>query len=528
VTDARVERIEVSDHVPEHPLAAQYPADPENWDDQIWRLHHLYYIVDVDGHKCRFQPNWAQVDLLEKMWFLNVILKARQLGFTTFIDLLLLDNCLWQPDKRAGIICHALPDAAVIFRDKVKFPFDNLPDTIKARADPKQDSANELLFANNSSIRVGTSMRSGTFQYLHISEYGKLCARTPDKAREVKTGALNTVQAGQLIFIESTAEGRAGHFYDLCTRAEKDAALHKKLTALDYQFHFYPWWQHPNYQLDCDGDLILPTELAEYFEDLEAKHGIVLSDARKHWYWKKDLDQTDDMRREYPSTAAEAFSQAIEGAYYRSEMLRARKERRVRNVPWVRNVAVNTFWDLGFNDDNVVWFHQQIGTEHRFIDYIQDSGETDAFYVKKMQERPYVYGIHYLPWDADHHHKDGRTAYDAYRILLRGMGQTRLVDKVPTNMLGVQACRALLHQCWFDEVKCEDGIAALEGYRKQWDEKNGVWKDEPAHDWASHGAKAFEQFARTHEANPNAKSNATGVRRKGWRSRRGRLNYMTV
>ncbi|MBY2923070.1 hypothetical protein HF265_31050 [Rhizobium leguminosarum] len=49
----------------------------------------------------------------------------------------------------------------------------------------------ELLLGNNSSIRVGTSLRSGTLQYLHISEYGKLCAKYPDKAREVRTGALN-------------------------------------------------------------------------------------------------------------------------------------------------------------------------------------------------------------------------------------------------------------------------------------------------------------------------------------------------
>ena len=61
----------------------------------------------------------------------------------------------------------------------------------------EKDAADELLFSNNSSIRVGVSMRSGTLQYLHISEYGQVCARFPEKAREIRTGALNTVQAGQ-------------------------------------------------------------------------------------------------------------------------------------------------------------------------------------------------------------------------------------------------------------------------------------------------------------------------------------------
>lgn len=526
--NTRVARIEVDDQKNDAPLADRYKPDPEHWNDQLWRLHNLYYIVDKEGRRRLFKPNWAQVDLLENMWYLNCILKARQLGFTTFIDLLLLDNCLWQQDKRAGIICHALPDAAVIFRDKVKFPFDNLPDQIKDEAAPKQDSANELLFANNSSIRVGTSMRSGTFQYLHISEYGKLCARTPDKAREVKTGALNTVQAGQLVFIESTAEGRAGHFYEICKRAEIARDTAKELTALDYKFHFYPWWQHPDYQLECSGELILPTELAEYFEELEHKHGIVLSDDRKYWYMKKEVDQGDDMGREYPSTAAEAFQQSVEGAYYKKEMIRVRKERRVRFVPYVKNVVVNTFWDLGFNDDNAIWFHQHIGTEHRFIDYIQESGETDSWFVKELQKRPYVYGIHFLPHDADHHQKDGRTAYDNYRVLMRGMGQTRTVDKVAENRLGVNAVRAILHQCFFDEAKCDVGLYCLENFKKQWDEKNSVFKDEYVHDKASHGAKAFEGFARSFEAVPRATQQKPGIRARGWRSRRGRLNHMTA
>ncbi|TFH43024.1 MAG: hypothetical protein E4H01_12640 [Lysobacterales bacterium] len=183
------------------PWGDKYPKDPEQWENQLWRLHNLYFIVAKDGNKCLFQPNWAQVGLIENLWYLNVILKARQFGFTTFIDILLLDNAIWQPDQRNGIIAHNREDAVVIFRDKVKYPYDHLPQGIKDKMAPKLDSANEMLFSNNSSIRVGTSMRSGTFQMLHISEYGKLCAKTPEKAREVKTGALNTVQKGQIVFI---------------------------------------------------------------------------------------------------------------------------------------------------------------------------------------------------------------------------------------------------------------------------------------------------------------------------------------
>ena len=70
--------------------------------------------------------------------YLNVILKARQLGFTTFIQLFMLDACLFNPNIRAGTIAHTLDDARVIFRDKVKFVYDNLPEDLKAAMPDRQ------------------------------------------------------------------------------------------------------------------------------------------------------------------------------------------------------------------------------------------------------------------------------------------------------------------------------------------------------------------------------------------------------
>ena len=86
-------------------------------------------------------------------------------------------------------------------------------------------------------------MRSGTLQYLHISEYGQLCSRFPEKAREIRTGALNTVQARQVVFIESTAEGKEGHFYDLCEQGQAKQRMGTPLTPLDFKFFFFPWYK---------------------------------------------------------------------------------------------------------------------------------------------------------------------------------------------------------------------------------------------------------------------------------------------
>ena len=140
---------------------------------------------ETEGLKAPFIPNDHQLDFLSNLWYRNIILKARQLGFTTAIAIYYLDCCLFGGGNiRAGMIAQDKDAAQSLFRDKVKFAYDNLPDEIRDRFPLERDSASELLFAhNNSAIKVGTSMRSGTLQYLHVSEFGKICAKYPQKSQ---------------------------------------------------------------------------------------------------------------------------------------------------------------------------------------------------------------------------------------------------------------------------------------------------------------------------------------------------------
>src|SRR5262249_47725141 len=221
-------------------MAPQAVSLLKQFSDRRWRLDNLYWIIDKEGRRTQFKLNWAQEALFSQMHEMNVILKARQLGFTTFIQLFMLDLCLFNSNRRAGTIAHRLDDAKVIFRDKIKYPYDNPPEGLRNRVRKVSDSADELMLSNNSSIRVGISLRSGTLNYLHISEYGKLCAQFPEKAREVRTGAVNTVQAGQIVFLESTAEGQEGHFFEICEASQAKARMSSAMTPLDFKFHFYP------------------------------------------------------------------------------------------------------------------------------------------------------------------------------------------------------------------------------------------------------------------------------------------------
>jgi hypothetical protein len=82
------------------------------------------------------------------------------------------------------------------------------------------------VFEKGGSIRVALSVRSGTTQLLHVSEMGKIARRYPERAREIRTGSFPTVHEGGLVFVESTAEGTGGDFYELVKEAQKlDAEL---------------------------------------------------------------------------------------------------------------------------------------------------------------------------------------------------------------------------------------------------------------------------------------------------------------
>lgn len=226
------------------------PKLREGLKDRRWRLENLYWIKDKEGRRVKFKLNWAQQELLDNLHNLVIIPKARQLGITTFFCILFLDHCLWNRNINAAIIADRYVSAKSIFQDKVKFAYDNLHPLIKIIVPAFRDSANEMRFGSGSIFKVSTSLRSGTCQLLHISEFGKICRQFPHKANEIITGALNTVAKGQFIAIESTAEGRGGHFAEMVRVAQAKQLKDETITDMDYKLFFFPWWKHNEYRID--------------------------------------------------------------------------------------------------------------------------------------------------------------------------------------------------------------------------------------------------------------------------------------
>lgn len=504
----------------------------DHFGDPLRRLHNGYYsIVNEQGVQVPFRANWAQSRFLEEIHTLNVILKARQLGFSTVIDMLGLDAAIFEPNTRVGIIAQTLPDVKEIFRTKVKEPWEALEVDIQNKIGARQDASTEMVFGNGSSLRVGTSLRSSTTQFLHISEYGKICAKYPEKAREIRSGALNTIHAGNLVFIESTAEGREGDFYEKCETARHQQEEGRTLSVMDYRFHFYAWWQHSGYTLSRSVAMAtpIPDEFKRYFRKLHDEHDIELSLGQQAWYVKKAEEQRGDMTREFPSTPQEAFEQAIEGAYYATQMARVRKDGRIGIVPHDPRYPVHTAWDIGRNDSNAIWLFQDGPlASYRFIGYLEDSGEPMQHYGRKLQERQeegegFYFGTCYLPHDGgvtDYTREDGKTRAQ----VLESMGfRVEVIPAVASNAgngEGHQACRDALALSSFDQEACSGGIKCLDHYQKEWSDRIGAFRDQPLHNWASHGAKAYETFARGHMGRVHVSDGTSSrqKRRRNWRT----------
>lgn len=186
----------------------------------------------------------------------------------------------------------------------------------------------------------------------------------------------------------------------------------------------------------------------------------------------------------------------IKGAYYAEQMEAARTEGRILKIPRLPHQPVNTFWDLGWNDTTAVWFHQHVGMEHRFVDFLEASSKDLQWFAAEIQSRGHVYGTHYLPHDAKNKTLAG--GGKSVQVILQGLLPEHRFEVVPRTeslVSGINQTRGVIPACWFDEDKCADGIAALEAYRREWDERLGAFKHEPLHDWASNPADAYRQFA---------------------------------
>jgi hypothetical protein len=332
-----------------------------------------------------------------------------------------------------------------------------------------------------------------------VSEYGRICQRYPDRATEIQTGSLPSVDRHGIICIESTMETPYGIFADMVRNAQQIEQTGRPPSTLEWKLHFASWWDAPEYEADPDAAYISEIDEA-YFYRLEGEIRQPISPEKRAWYvlTRKNLfgDDNGKMFSQYPSTLEEAFMVSTDGLWLSSQLARARIERRITRVPWDPSRPVNTFWDIGTGDDTAIWFHQDFGPSQYFIDYLEATSEPPSYYVRELNERPYAYGWHYLPHDAGHR-RPGAEHLKTYQDLLRDLGlrNTELVQRTPYVVDAIDQLREAFGTYFIDDEKCHLGIRHLDGFSKQWNDKMGTWMPLVAKNGHQHAADAMRQHA---------------------------------
>ena len=260
-----------------------------------------------------------------------IILKARQLGFSTLTEGLIFHACATRPNTNALIVTHREDATANLFRMSKLF-YDELPEPVKPML--RTSNAQELVFENptrsakekaqrpglRSRLRCATAGgrgigRSDTLQCVHLSEYAFWPEGADGKAATL-TGILQAVPSmpGTMVVIESTANG----YEDFKERW--DAAI---AGENDFEAVFFAWFENPEYTMEP----VPGTEWTPEEEELRARYD--LTDGQLQWRrWcianncGGDLDM---FRQEYPGNPDEAFLHSGTGVFDNEQVI-LRKE----------------------------------------------------------------------------------------------------------------------------------------------------------------------------------------------------------
>ena len=302
-------------------------------------IEKFLFIEDAHGYRIPFILNDAQVDLYKSMCEQKMngepirinILKARQAGFSTFIAAIIFCSVILTPGQRAAIVADIAEHASNLF-SKYNFFYDNLPESIRARLPKVKSNAKELVVSHGeqtSSIRItvqgDSAGRSGTYQYLHLSE----CAFWDDLDLTL-TSLLQTVSnsnKNSMVFFETTANG----VNEYKKRWDNDYA-----GSTRYMPKFYAWHTNKRYVV-ADRDL-REFNKPNWLIDLENDFNLTINQVA--WYYDKYLEfnmDLDRLRQEFPSNPVEAFVTSG-NSVFNAELLRKRKEEIVKTVTYKRGI----------------------------------------------------------------------------------------------------------------------------------------------------------------------------------------------
>ena len=222
----------------------------------------LLQIRDKLGNRLPLAPNRAQREFSRLYGRRNIVLKARQVGVTTWVAARFFLHTITRPGTVSVQVTHDMASAEELFRIVRRF-LENLPERLRKGAlATSRANVRQIVFPHlDSEYRVETAAdpnagRGLTIRNLHCSEV----ARWPRDPGETLASLLAAVPPDGEIVLESTPCGAGGCFYDQWQHAEEKG----------YVRHFFPWWWETSYRRQAVN--VLP--LSEEEEQLTMKYGL--------------------------------------------------------------------------------------------------------------------------------------------------------------------------------------------------------------------------------------------------------------
>lgn len=262
----------------------------------IWLAKSLLRVRDRTGATVALNPNPAQREYERRRGRKNIVLKARQMGVTTWIAARFFLKTITQPGTLTVQVAHNRESAEQIFRIVHRFQ-ENLPAGLReGTLRVSRANAGQLVFAEmDSEYRVESAAdlnagRGMTIQNLHCSEVSRWKGNASSTLTSLRAALIPT---GELV-LESTPNGAHGCFYEEWCGADETGTMR----------HFFPWWMEPTYTAAA----VPKNQWTEEESELARKHGLR----------EEQIGFRRHLRASFRGLAAQEFTESAEACFLAS------------------------------------------------------------------------------------------------------------------------------------------------------------------------------------------------------------------
>jgi hypothetical protein len=251
-----------------------------------------------------------------------------------------------------------------------------------------------------------------------------------------------------------------------------------------------------NMREHCIKDTGFSGERCSYWPDKEPTETLIKMEEADNYMFSAQYQQNPD----------DALQ---EGVVYKKEIEKLIKEGRFAHIPVEPSLPVYTYWDLGRNDDMVVWLMQPHGKELRMIACYSNRDEGMEHYINWLKDFRDEYNIRYEEHLAPHDIAVHDLMTNESRIdVAKRMGiKFKLIERCKSKRESINALKKLFPRIWIDKVRCDTDISGntgdlarktgwkgIKALRREWDHNNEVFKDETGPKWATNFCDAIQQM----------------------------------